>query len=76
MKDLTTYIVKSITGTDDFNVTEEEEDSRVNLRIAIDKQFVGLVIGKGGKTIQSIRNILKIKGVKEKKAVFVDVEES
>ena len=62
MKELLHYIISSITGSDDFEIKEVEEDSRVDFKIIIDKEFIGLIIGKGGKTIQSIRNLLKIKG--------------
>ena len=39
------------------------------------KIIIGLIIGKNGKTIRAIRNLLRVRAAIEKKAVFVSVSE-
>jgi len=76
MKELLEYILRGI--VDDFSkieVIEEEESSDVIVyRIIADDDQKGGIIGKEGRTIKSIRNILGIKAVKEGKKVFVKVD--
>ena len=76
MKELLEYILKSI--VDDFDAISIEEDFEepnvVVYRIYADDDQKGVIIGRGGRTIKSIRNILGIKAVREDKKVFVKVE--
>lgn len=74
MKDLLDYILKSITGSDDFTITETSpEENVVNFDVVANSDIVGLIIGKEGKTIKNIRKILSIKATKEKVAVNINV---
>lgn len=76
MKDLIRFIIEKITGANDFDI-EEKEDERGSLFIIHSKpELIGLIIGKGGKTIKNIRRIASIKGVLENKAVSINVENS
>lgn len=74
MKDLVTYIVKAIVENPDAVSIEESvlSDGKIILTIHTAPSDVGLVIGKMGKTINSIRSLVKIKAIKEGK--FVDVK--
>jgi hypothetical protein len=74
MKDLVTYIVKAIVEKPDEVSIEESilGDGKIILTIHTAPTDVGLVIGKMGKTINSIRSLVKIKAIKEGK--FVDVK--
>lgn len=74
MKDLVTYIVKAIVEKPDEVSIEETvlPDGKIILTIHTAPTDVGLVIGKMGKTINSIRSLVKIKAIKEGK--FVDVK--
>lgn len=74
MKDLVTYIVKAIVEKPDEVSIEESvlSDGKIILTIHTAPTDVGLVIGKMGKTINSIRSLVKIKAIKEGK--FVDVK--
>lgn len=73
MKDLLLYIVTQL--VDDPSQVEVQEESlgegNVRLTLKVAATDMGKVIGKSGKTIRSIRDVVKIKAVKENK--FVDV---
>jgi hypothetical protein len=74
MKDLLVYILKSITGSDNFDVSEvSPEENVVSFEVVADPDIIGLIIGKEGKTIKNIRKILSIKATKEKVAVNINV---
>jgi len=72
MKDLLEFIIKNILGKDSkFEVTEEDNGSIVTLTVKTEEKDGGLVIGKQGKVIKAIRNILRIKATLEKKKVIL-----
>lgn len=75
MKDLLEYLVREITGNKDLEVTEQTEGDVINLTVHADPSIIGLIIGKQGKTIRTIRNLVKVRATLEKKAVNVSVEE-
>lgn len=58
-----------------FEIKEEETDGFTTLSTFIPKEYMGKVIGKNGRVINSIKNILKIKAIKENKKVDVQVTE-
>lgn len=76
MKDLVTFLVKNIIGSDDFSVEESDADGIKTLVIQAKPEFMGLIIGKGGKTIKTIRNLLKVRATLEKSSVNLTVEEA
>jgi len=72
MKDLLEFIIKNILGKDSkFEVTEEDNGSIVTLTVKTEEKDGGLVIGKQGKVIKAIRNILRIKATLEKKKIIL-----
>lgn len=75
MKELTTFIVKSIIGSEDFSVSTEEADDRVTIYVVVPQALIGLLIGKEGKTIKNIRRILSILATKENKVVAINITE-
>ena len=77
MKDLLEYLVREITGRKDLEVTEQAdaEGGVINLTVNADPSVMGLIIGKQGKTIRTIRNLVKVRATLEKKAVNVSIEE-
>lgn len=76
MKDLVEYIVKQIVTNPSAVVVEEIVDgSMVTLRLTVDPADMGIVIGKGGQTIKSIRKILIIKAVGEGVKVNLELVE-
>ena len=73
MKELLEFIVKNIIG-EDFDLVEESEEGRVDFLLKIPGDKAGLIIGRGGNTIKSIQDILRIKATLEKKYVNIKVE--
>jgi predicted RNA-binding protein YlqC (UPF0109 family) len=75
MRDLLEFLIKGITGNKDFEIEESQDTDRSNFEVKIAPSFFGLVIGKGGRTIRAIRNLLKVRATIEKKGVNVSVAE-
>ncbi|HRN96512.1 MAG TPA: KH domain-containing protein [Candidatus Levybacteria bacterium] len=75
MKDLLIYILENTVPEANATVEEQEQDGFVRLTITVPQEFMGKVIGKGGKNISAVKNILKIRAIKEGKKVEVDVVE-
>ena len=76
MKDTLHFIVSAIVDNADAVVIEEhEEDGFTNLIISVDPTDMGKVIGKEGKVIRSIRNIMKVKAMKSDKRIKISLAE-
>lgn len=75
MKKLLKYIIQEITGSTDFSIEESSDQNQENYEIKAGPEIIGMIIGKGGQTIKSIRNILRVRAVLKKKTVFVSVSE-
>lgn len=77
MKDILTYIISSIVNNaDEVKIEEQEENGIVNFIITVSKEDMGRVIGKNGKIIKSIRNIMKIPALKQNKKVFISLSDT
>jgi len=75
MKELLEYILKEITKSDSVKVTEEVDENFSKLTILAPKELMGIIIGKEGRIIKAIRNLLKVRATLEKKGVNVSIEE-
>ncbi len=75
MKELLAHIIEGIIGTE-VEIQEESVDGFITFSVSIPKDQVGIIIGKGGKTINSIKNILKIRAIKENVRVDIKVNEA
>ncbi len=74
--ELTEYIVKSLVSDEDsVSVKEfETEENEVTIEIVVSESEAGSLIGKGGKTINSIRTILQASSyLKDNKKVKVNI---
>jgi hypothetical protein len=77
MKELLDFIVRNILGKDSkYEIIEEDDGSIVKLTIKTAEDQGGMIIGKQGKVIKSIRNILRIKATLEKKKIILLVNPS
>lgn len=74
MKELLDYILSSIIQ-ENYTVEEKEDNGKLILEIKIPKEKMGLVIGKGGRIIKAIQDIVRIKARLENKIVFINVSE-
>lgn len=59
MKHFLDYVVRSLVDNpDDVQVSESPKDGETVYRISLNPSDVGLVIGKGGRTISAIRSLI------------------
>jgi predicted RNA-binding protein YlqC (UPF0109 family) len=66
MKDLIEFIVKAIVNKPDAVViTEEQSDGGVLLKLQVDSEDMGRVIGKQGRVVQAMRTLLRVIAAKE-----------
>jgi len=66
MKELIEYIAKAIVNNPDkVMVTEERNDERVFLKLQVDEEDMGRVIGKQGRVAQSMRTLLRVLAAKQ-----------
>lgn len=76
MKDTLQFIVAAIVDNPDAVVIEErDEEGITNLIITVDPADMGKVIGKEGKVIRSIRNIMKVKAMKSDIRIKISLAE-
>ncbi|PIS22178.1 hypothetical protein COT50_03340 [candidate division WWE3 bacterium CG08_land_8_20_14_0_20_41_10] len=72
MKEFVEFLVKNVVkNPDSVAVTEVVEGTNFRYSVTVNPADMGLVIGKEGRTINSIRLLAKAKAVKE--GVWVDV---
>lgn len=76
MKDTLSKIVSAIVeNPDKVKIDEEEKDGVINFFITVASEDMGRIIGKGGKVIKAIRNVMKIPAIKENKRIFISLSE-
>ena len=65
MKELVEYIAKSIVNApDDVVVTEEETERGLSLKLQVNDEDKGRIIGKQGRVAEAIRTLLRVKAAK------------
>lgn len=66
MKELVEFIVKAIVNKPDAVVlTEEISEGGVLLKLQVDSEDMGRVIGKQGRVVQAMRTLLRVMAAKE-----------
>ena len=75
MKELLEYLLKEITGSTEFEISESEDGDTHTFEVNVSPEIIGLVIGKGGRTIKSIQTLLRVRARLDNKKVYVNVEE-
>ncbi len=78
MKELLEYIVKSLASNPEaVQVTEENTEGNINLKLKVDPKDMGMIIGKSGQTIKAIRRLLTARCMAEypNSKVYVNLEE-
>lgn len=76
MKNTLSYLVTSIVDSaDKVKIEESEEQGIVHYFVKVAKEDMGKVIGKQGKVIKSIRNVMKIPAMKTKKKIDISLVE-
>lgn len=74
MQELLQYMLDSIIEGE-YTVTEEDQEGFIVYKITAPSDQIGRVIGKNGKTINALKNILKVRAVKEGKKVDIQIAE-
>lgn len=77
MKNALLYIVSSIVDNPKkVKIEEDEQDGIINFAVTVAKEDMGKVIGKEGKIIRAIRNLMKIPAIKQNKRINIALNES
>ncbi len=73
-KELVEYLAKSLSDyKDEVEVVETKEEERIIVKVYARKEDMGRLIGKDGRIIKAIRNIVRAKAIKENQRVSVDI---
>ena len=77
MKDLLEFVVKSLVSQPKaVEIKQEEKEGDINLNLKVAEEDMGLIIGRQGRIIKAIRNLLKTRALIEKKKVQLTLEEA
>lgn len=67
------FLVDSVVkNPQDVKVSEEKSDSSIIYNIQVNNKDMGILIGKGGRTIKSLRLLAKAKAIKNN--LWVDIK--
>jgi predicted RNA-binding protein YlqC (UPF0109 family) len=74
MKELLEYLARQLVDEPDAVEVEQfdEDDGTVVLELAVAEDDYGKIIGKGGRTANALRTVVKAAAVKEGRRVLVD----
>lgn len=75
MKELLEYILAHTIGNPAIIVSESEEEGSTILTIKAPQEEIGRIIGKGGKVINAMKQLVKIQAIRENIRVEINVEE-
>ena len=76
MKDILLNIVTAIVdNADGIEIKEEEIEGVTTFTITVAPEDMGKIIGKGGKVIRAIRNVMKIPAIKQDKRIYITLAE-
>ena len=75
MKELLEYLARQLVDEPDkVEVVQfDEDDGTVVLELAVADDDYGKIIGKGGRTANALRTVVKAAAVKDGKRVLVDI---
>jgi predicted RNA-binding protein YlqC (UPF0109 family) len=75
VQELLEYLAKSLVDDPDAVRVEsfDEDDGSIVLELSVGEEDYGQVIGRGGRTANALRTVLKAAAVKQGRRVFVDI---
>lgn len=77
MKDTLLFLLSLLTDKkEEVKIEETEENDMTNYSISLAKEDMGKIIGKEGKVIRAIRNVMKIPAIKQGKRINISLQES
>ncbi|MDD3302924.1 MAG: KH domain-containing protein [Candidatus Gracilibacteria bacterium] len=62
-----------VSNPEDIKIERKEDELGVLLTVSANKEDMGVIIGKGGNNINSIRSILRLVGMKLNKKINIKV---
>ena len=75
MREMIEYIARALASNPDaVSVTEEDDGDRIYLRLSVDDQDKGKVIGRDGRVAQSMRSLLRVAAVKADTRVSLEID--
>ena len=75
MREMSEYIARALASNPDaVSVTEEDDGDRIYLRLSVDDQDKGKVIGRDGRVAQSMRSLLRVAAVKSDTRVILEID--
>ena len=77
MRELLVYLAKQLVDEPERVEVEEfeEDDGTLVLELSVGDDDYGKVIGRGGRTAQALRTVVKAAAVKDNRRVLVDIVE-
>lgn len=78
VKDVLEYIVRNLVDDPDavtVTVHEGEGEGTTILRLTVAADDVGKIIGRGGRTVRAIRDVVRAAGTKDGVMALVELEE-
>ena len=77
MRDLLVYLARALVDQPDRVEVEsfEEDDGTLVQELSVADDDCGQVIGRGGRTAQALRTVIKAAAVKDNRRVLVDIVE-
>jgi predicted RNA-binding protein YlqC (UPF0109 family) len=77
VRDLLVYLARQLVDEPEKVEVEEfeEDDGTLVLELSVGDDDYGKVIGRGGRTAQALRTIVKAAAVKDNRRVLVDIVE-
>ncbi|MFA6438043.1 MAG: KH domain-containing protein [Bacteriovoracaceae bacterium] len=76
MREFLEYVAKQLVDNpDSVQITEEEKDNKVIFKIKVAQADIGKIIGKQGRTAQSMRVLLSAVAAKSGKRAILEVED-
>ena len=77
MKKALKYLVSQIVDdAEKVEINELEENGMINFTIKVASTDMGKIIGKNGKVIRAIRNVVKISAIKQNKKINISLIEA
>ena len=75
MRELLTFVAKSLVDHPDQVVVRETEGEAIILELSVAEDDMGKVIGKNGRIAKAIRAVVKAATAKNSKPVYVEIVE-
>ena len=75
MREMIEYIARALASNpDNVSVTDEGDGDHVFLRLSVDDEDKGKVIGRNGRVAQSMRSLLRVAAVKTDTRVSLEID--